>query len=174
MSIYRTAYDEAQDKLKVSSVGITVSKTTTRPANTTAYAVGDVVGEDPAANIVFNNVSSVSGATVIITGASLQARVGAIPSGYGNFRLHLYNTAPTAILDNAAFNLPSGDMQKYLGYIEFTTPEDLGDTLWTRVNNINLQVKLSGTSLFGILETRGAFTPTSGTVKELTLHLLEV
>lgn len=174
MSIYRTAFDESQDKLKISSLGGAVSKTTTRPANTTAYSVGDVVGEDPAANLVFNNVSSVSGATVIITGASLQARVGTTPSGYGNFRLHLYNQAPTAIVDNAAFNLPSGDRSKYLGYIEFETPEDLGDTLWSRVNNINMQAELSTTSLFGILETRSAFTPSSGAEKELTLHVLEV
>lgn len=153
----------------------------TRPNNTDAYIIGDVCGTSPATNIEFANISTQKGGDyagngVIITGASLEVDVNAIPSGMSGFRLHLYKSAPTAIADNAAYNLPSGDRLKYIGNIPIDTPEDLGDTLFSRNNNINMQIALAdgGNSIYGILETRGAFTPSAQTVKKVTLYVLEV
>lgn len=152
----------------------TSSVSKTRPNNTTAYTAGDVVGTDAATNMEFTNVASVAGASIIINRVGLRVDVNAVPSGMGAFRLHLYNAAPTAIADNAAYNLPSGDRAKYLGYIDIDTPIDLGDTLYVEMKNVGFNCTLVTTSIFGILQTIGAYTPTAEAVKTVTLSVLEV
>jgi hypothetical protein len=149
----------------------------TRPANTTAYTAGDVVSDSTSAPTIFEFTNiGYAGGRVVLQSASLRIDVGSVPAGMGAFRLHLYTSSPTAINDNAAFNLPAADRSKYVGYVELTTPQDLGDTLWSQTDYIGLQIKLdsASTSLYGILETRSAFTPTSAAVKTLRLNALEV
>lgn len=141
----------------------------TRPADTTAYTAGDVVGATAAA-IQFASVGPAA-ASVMITGAELEIDVSAIPSGMTSFALHLYNvTPPSALADNAAFDLAAGDRAAYLGKIDLGSPVDLGSTLYVSAENINKQVKLSGTDLFGYLVTAGAYTPNSAAVYKATLH----
>jgi hypothetical protein len=167
------------EAVNVTNGGSESSVSQTRPADTTAYAIGDVVGSSNTGAptvLTFTNVSVVAGSNVIITGLSLEVDVNAVPSGMGTFRLHLYDTSPTAIADNVAYNLPSADRAKYLGWLDIDTPVDLGDTLFVRMNNVNFKTKLatSSTSLYGILETRGAYTPSSGAVKVIRLNVLGV
>lgn len=151
------------------------SDTITRPANTTAYAAGDVVGESPAANLSFTSVQD-AGNGFVVLGARIRIDVNAIPSGMTGFRLHLYDAAPTAIADNAAYNLPAADRGKYLGYITLSTIRDLGDTVFVEEDNLNFTGKLASGSadLYGILETVGAFTPSSATVYTVTLNIAGV
>jgi hypothetical protein len=148
------------------------SATITRPANTTAYTALDVVSTEAGAVLEFTNMGQPNG-VVYITAASLRVDVAAVPSGMGVFRLHLYKTAPTAIADNAAFDLPSGDRAKYCGYLDIGTPIDLGATLWAQNDETRKQVDLSGTSIYGILQTVAGFTPTSAAVKTITLRATE-
>lgn len=141
----------------------------TRPSNTTAYTANDVVGATAAA-LTFPDIGPSQG-RIMITSASLEVDVSAIPSGMTSFTLHLYSvTPPSALADNAAFDLPSGDRASYLGSISLQSPATLGSTLYVEVNGINKQLKLAGTSLFGYLVTAGAYTPTSASVKVVTLH----
>lgn len=160
-------------QLTGSNAGKSVSASQTRPNDTTAYAVGDVVGQNPAANITFADVvpDASAGGTFVVLGAKLRIDVAAMPSGMSSFRLHLYNAAPTAILDNAAYNLPSGDRAKYIGYVEISGVQDLGDTLWVQAVSANLDGKLAAasTTLYGVLETRAIYTPTAQAVKTVTL-----
>jgi hypothetical protein len=152
------------------------SATQTRPAGTTAYSIGDVVGTIPATNMTFNNIAQKSGSGFVIMGANLEVRVADVPSGMAQFRLHLYNAAPTAISDNDAFNLVSADRDKYLGYIDMNTPVKLGDTLWSQNDNVNFKSKLTttSTSLIGILETRGTYTPSASTVKKVHIKAVSI
>jgi hypothetical protein len=94
----------------------------------------------------------------------------------GSFRLHLYDSSPTAIEDNSAYNLPSDDRSKYLGFIDIDIPQDLGDTLYIDMKNVNFQCKLAtnSTSLYGMLQTLNAYTPTAQAVKTLKIHVLGV
>lgn len=134
--------------------------TVTRPANTTPYGAGDVVGATAAA-ITFT-LSGPTAGSVMVTSASLEIDVSAIPSGMTSFRLHLYNvTPPSAYADNAVWDLPSGDRASYLGYIDLGSPADLGSTLFTQVDGVNKQLKLAAaeTAVYGYLVTTGAFTP---------------
>ena len=159
-----------------SITGEVVSASQTRPNDVTAYAALDVVGQNPAANMTFANVLPNAGGTFVVLGARLRIDVAAIPAGMSSFRLHLYNAAPTAIADNAAYNLPVADRAKYLGYVEISNVQDIGDTLWSQATGLNFMGKLAvaSTSLYGILQTVGAFTPTASVVKTVTLNIVAV
>lgn len=132
------------------------SPTVTRPANTTAYTAGDVVG----GAIEFKDIGPASG-DILILSAALRIHVTAIPAGMTSFRLHLYDvTPPSAIADNAAWDLPAGDRASYIGYVDVGSPADVGSTLHVQTDGINKPVRMGGSySLFGYLVSNGGFTP---------------
>lgn len=147
----------------------------TRPADTTAYAALDVVGATAAA-IEFTNIGPANG-HIIITDADLRIDVSAVPSGMAAFRLHLYSATPgSALADNAAFDIPSGDRATYLGYIDMPVPVDMGATLFSQpAPQVPKKVKMGATtSLFGYLQTIAAYTPTSAAVKAIRLNAVAV
>jgi hypothetical protein len=82
----------------------------------------------------------------------------------------LYNAAPTAIVDNAAFNLPVADTSKYIGYIQFDIPIDVGDVNITQNTNANIVCKSSTGVLYGTLVTDTAYTPSSASTATLVLR----
>lgn len=145
--------------------------TITRPANVTAYSAGDVVG----GAIEFVEAGFRT-ASLLLTSADLRVNVSAIPSGMTSFRLHLYSETPaSALADNAAWDLPSGDRAAYLGYIDLGSPADVGSTLYAQVDQVNKQIRLAGTSLYGYLVTNGAFTPAANSeVYVATLHSVDL
>jgi hypothetical protein len=83
--------------------------TITRPSNTTAYTAGDVVGDTGGSAIISLTAAGPTAGFVIIQSISLVFSDSTVPSGMGAFRVHLYSASPTAIADNAAFDLTSGD-----------------------------------------------------------------
>jgi hypothetical protein len=143
--------------------------TITRPADTTPYDAGDVVGATAAA-ISFPSLGPAAG-RIMITSVALEMDVTAIPAGMTSFRLHLYNvTPPSALADKAAWDLPAGDRASYLGYIDLGSPADLGSTLYVQADKVNKQVLLAGTGLFGYLVTTAGYTPASEAVHRVTLN----
>lgn len=130
--------------------------TITRPANTTAYTAGDVVG-----GVITFDGAGPYGAHALITSADLRPLIAAVPSGMTSFRLHLYTgTPPSALADNAAWDLPSGDRSVYAGFIDLGSPADLGSTLFCQVDAVNKHVLFGNErALYGYLVTNGAFTP---------------
>ena len=157
---------------------MTIKAQFTRPNDTTAYAAGDVVGPAVTGNLVFSSTDPTMklGENVIFNRASLRADVAALPTGMGSLRLHLFDSAPTAIADNAAFNLIEADRDKYLGYIDFDTMQDLGDTLYITMPSLNFQAKIgiTSTTLYGVLQTLSGYTPTASAVKTITLYTIGV
>jgi len=156
--------------------------TITRPDNTTAYTANDVIGiadsGTPAnAGSAIHTLSNIgpSGGYVLIQSVRLMIGNSSVPAGMGAFRLHLYMESPTAILDNAAFDLVSGDVGKYAGYIDLPAPQDFGSILVTQADYPGTLIKLAAgsTSLFAELETRVAYTPASGTLYDLRVLTLE-
>jgi hypothetical protein len=153
------------------TVAFDVATTITRPANTTAYTANDVLG-----GALDLGVLGPSGAAVMITSLQLEADIAAVPSGQTSWIVHLYNvTPPSAIADNGAFDIASGDRASYLGQIPLAALVDQGSTLYVESNIINKQVKLSGTHLFAYLVTVGGFTPNANSeVYKLTVHTVAV
>lgn len=148
--------------------------TITRPADTTAYTAGDVVGTSPAANIEFTNILPTAGEHFYITDAKIEVEKSAVPGGMDTFTLHLFDTAPTAIADNTAWTLLLADGGKYLGSIIFTVPVDLGTTLISFKNSLALKRKLaaSSTSIYGQLVTDAGWTPAASDVVNITLETI--
>jgi hypothetical protein len=131
----------------------------TRPANTTAYTAGDVVG----GVIVFPAMGSPAGDS-FITSVALRIHVAAVPSGMTSFRLHLYDATPaSAIADNSPWLLHANDLVSHLGYIDLGTPllpAANSAALYVRTTQINDQLRLrDGFTLYGYLVTNGGFTP---------------
>lgn len=132
---------------------------------TTAYAANDVAG----GALSFTTIGP-SGAEVTITSVELEIDTTGVISGETSYRLYLYSvTPPSAIADSSPWDLGSGDRASFLGFVDIGTPVDLGSTLYVRVDNVNAQVKLSGTGVFGYLVSAGAYTPTARVFK-VTLH----
>ena len=149
--------------------------TITRPSNTTAYTAGDVIGDAGGSAIISLTAAGPSAGFAIIQSVSLAFSDSAVPSGMGAFRLHLYSASPTAIADNAAFDLVSGERASYLGFIDLPTPSDFGSTLYTQTDYPGRLIKLgtASTTLFAELETRGAYTPVSASTVSVRVNLLE-
>ena len=135
--------------------------TITRPANVTAYTSGDVVGDTGGSAIFTLSSIGPSAGYVMVQSIELVLGISAVPSGMTNFRLHFYDASPTAIVDNAVFDVLSGDRTKYLGYIDLPSPVDLGSTCFTQIDYPGKMFKLASasTSLYCELQTIGGFTP---------------
>jgi hypothetical protein len=131
-----------------------------------AYGAGDIMQGARQ----FVNIGPATGGAVIITGARLRVDANAVVSGETSYRLHLYNvTPPSALADNAAWDLPSGDRASYVGFIDLGTVVDVGSTLWVEQTGLTKQVNVpTGGSLFGYLVTNGAFT-SGGAARNVTL-----
>lgn len=149
-----------------------------RTADTNAYTAGDVVGAatGSSAALEFDTIGPGLGGDVFITTARFEIDVNAVPSGMTSFRLYLYSaTPPSALGDNAVWDLPSGDRATFRGYIDLGSPVDLGSTLYVETLQINKQIGVpAGGKLFGYLVTNGGYTPGSADVFKLTLHTVAV
>ena len=173
---------DAGSSLTVDSKAYRSSVTITRPSNTTGYTAGDVIGiadsGTPAnAGSAIHTLTNIgpAGGYVMVQSVELLIGLSAVTSGMAGFRLHLYTASPTAVLDNAAFDLVSGEVANYAGFIDLPTPSDFGSMLYSQADYSGRLIKLASasTSLFAELETRGAFTPASGTVYTLRVKTLE-
>jgi hypothetical protein len=159
------------NKVVQSGLAYSAQNTIMRPANTTAYAAGDVVGAAAAA-INFASMGPAAG-FIKLNDADLRMDVNAVPAGMTSFRLHLYNvTPPSALADNAPWDLPAGDRAAYLGYVDLGSPVDVGSTLFVQTTGAGSKQITMGvsTSLFAYLVTNGGYTPGSADVMALRLN----
>lgn len=148
----------------------------TRPNNTTAYLAGQVCGQNPASVLTFENILPTPGAYFILVSLSLRIEVSSIPSGMTGFKLHLFDSMPTPLVDGAAFNVIAADKDKYLGYVLTDNVEDIGDELYIRMNNIGFIDKLAegSTTLYGQLSTISGYTPSANAVKVIKTRFVGV
>lgn len=151
----------------------------TRPADTNAYTANDVIGPTTSSSGAVHTISLVDldsnsfrGGDFIITSARFEQDVSSIASGETSFRLYLYNASPgSALGDNGAWDLPSGDRASFKGYVDLGSPVDLGSTLYVEANGINKQILIpAGGVLYAYLVTNGGYTPSSGATYKFSLH----
>ena len=161
--------------LAISGKAYRSAVTITRPSNTATYAAGDVVGDTGGSAIITLSNVGPSGGWVLVQSARLMIGRSAIASGMTGFRLHFYTASPTAIADSAAFNLVSGDVDDYAGYINLPTPQDFGSTIVAQSDYLGALIKLAddSTSLYAQLQTKSSFTPASATEYDLRVLTLE-
>ncbi len=111
------------------------------------FVLKDSRGALPAPGSTFSIVN----ASLRIDGATVETTA---------WRLHMFSvTPPSALADDAAFLLASGDRSSYLGYIDLAQVVDVGDTLYIEAFNIQKHLTLTGTSIFGYLVNGTTLTP---------------
>ena len=143
----------------------------TRPANTTAYAVGDAVTNSTSAPTVFELLAGKSnGDRLVITKAQVISNIkgATLPL----FKMWLFSTTFTSTNDNAALSIVDAQMQ--LGPIVI----DLDEQHYTAINSlvektlIQLPVSLekADMKLYGILEAQNVYTPGSEEVLTVILE----
>lgn len=166
---------DAGSSLTVDGKAYRATVTITRPSNTTAYTAGDVLGDTGGSAIITLSNIGPSGGYVLVQSVSLVFSDTAVISGMGAFRMHFYQTSPTAIADNAAFDLVSGERASYMGFIDLSAPTDFGSSLYTQVDYPGRLIKLAtgSTTLYAELETRGAYTPASASTIDVRVATLE-
>lgn len=148
----------------------------TRPNDTNAYTANDVIGTatGSTAALAFASIGPSHVAEFMVTTVELEIDITAVPSGMTSFRLYLYSvTPPSALGDNAAWDLPSGDRASFLGYVDLGTPVDLGSTLYVQSTGVNRQFSMPGNIggiLYGYLVTIGGYTPAAQSVFKVTIH----
>lgn len=167
----------------VSGAAYRAEVTITRPSNTTAYTAGDVIGIADAgtpanAGSAIHELANIgpAGGTILLQAVDLMVYVSSIPSGMTSFTMHIYDSSPTAILDNAAFDLVAGDRAKHVLEVSVGSPADKGATLNVRAPNLSEPIKLASgsTSLYFVLVTNGGYTPSSGAVKRVRAHAIAI
>ena len=119
-----------------------------------SHTAGDVNGA--AATFDLNAPAScvfeIMSASLLINNATIETTA---------WTLHLYSvTPPSALADDAAFNIPSGDQASYLGFISLAQVVDYGDSLYIESNDIGKRVQLAASGdLFGYLVNGTTLTP---------------
>jgi len=137
----------------------------TRPEDTIAYAVNDVVGPAVSGLLNLGNLGRVSGSSLYIVKARLMTNQSGNTAGY---RLHIYqDNTPVSIADNSQFALLWANRATRVGFIDFDpmSTEGTGSDCAMSLNkDIRLHVKcaVSSRNLYGVLVTKSIFTPNSG------------
>lgn len=163
--------------MPVYSASSSVALTRTNDAN--AYGAGDVVGAatGSTAAIEFKNIAPRGAKQIYIVGARFLIEDTALKASEASYTLHLYSiTPPSALGDNAAWDLTAGDRAYYLGSIALGTPVDLGSTLYVELTNLTKQITVqpgtsgAGPSVFGYLVTAAGYTPSASRVYNIELQ----
>lgn len=149
----------------------------TRPADTTAYASGDLIANSTTAGSVvpmqFTVAREAAGSFMIRRVKIATTNASALNT---QKRLHLYSAAPTpANGDNGAFS--TSGRSTYLGAFDVTIDRAFTDGacgFGVPVTGSDIVVKLAaGQIIYGLLEARSAITPVSAGTITTTLEVLQ-
>lgn len=170
---------DSTDAAKVVGLSAIVSANFTRPSDTTAYASGDLVANSTTAGSVvalsWSTAGRVAGNPAFITRARLKTSSTVLTNA--SFRLHLYAADPTASTgitngDNGAWLTK---IASYLGCIDIIVDKAFSDAAAGQgapsIGNMIAFVPGSGTTIYGLLEARAAYTPTSAEVLTVELEI---
>lgn len=135
----------------------------------TSHTGGDVVGgakefvllDSRGAPPAPGSTMTIQSASMLIAGGTQETTA---------WTLHLYSvTPPSAIADDAAFDIPSGDRASYLGNIALSQVVDHGSSLFIEMSNVQKQFTMTGTSVFGYL-VNGTTLSTQNVAHTVTLR----
>lgn len=153
----------------------------TRPADTTAYAAGDLVGNSTTAGSVTPLAIT---AARVAAGSLLASRVRLRKSGTeltaATFRVYLFSAAPTvANGDNGALSIAGS--ANCIGWADVsmatradsTTANPFSDGAFGFGDLNSLVALASGQTVWALIEARAAYTPASGETFAVTLEVAQ-
>lgn len=146
----------------------------TRPANTTAYAAGDLVANDTTVGnvvpLIFPRSKFRGKTSGRVTGASIHKSNATVTNA--NFRLHLFNAAKVLTNgDNGA--LVFSNLAGYIGAIDIdteATPTTAGGGAYKHSAEVKLAFGATG-NLYGYLEALEAYTPASAETIDVVIDV---
>lgn len=155
---------------------VRISATFTRPADATAYASGDLVANSTTAGSVvaltFTNVGRIAGAGGMIRRARIKKSGSSVTNA--SFRLHLYSSAPTTIAngDNGAW-LTDG-VANYIGSLDVTCDKVFSDgAVGNGIPTVGSEINFTSQTIYGLIEARGAYAPTTGETFDVSLEVIQ-
>lgn len=165
------------------------SQVITRPADTTAYASGDLVaGSTTPASVVPFQFQNVARAPNRLSGRIMGARLLKSTNVTANFtfRVHLFDRtpAPLAVGDNAALAFPNAAIPGYLDALDITSALPLAGATANAMGRAYPASPLfqgipftlpdpNNPSLFAVLEARGAYAPGNTETFQIFLDILQ-
>lgn len=163
--------------MKLSNFNVRNSAAFTRPADSTAYSVGDLVANSTTAGLVLPlevSVARFNGGSGCIIGAKLRKTDSSLTNAY--FRVHLFRSAPTVITngDNGAFAV--NNAAGYIGYIDMVMDVSLTDGA-IGVGSAGpgpfrvFETASNSKVLYALIEAKAAYTPASGETFTLVLEV---
>lgn len=152
----------------------TKSVSFTRPANTTAYTADDLVANHgTAGSVVVPHVAAARfpGGNGAIKGVQVTKSDPTLTNAA--FRVHFFTAAPTVTNgDNGAFAPTNGHAKGYLGHVDVTLDEAIGDAGMGRAAaDLQFDTVAPNADLYMLLEAKGAYTPASAEVFTIELEL---
>jgi hypothetical protein len=143
---------------------VTVGVEITRPADATPHAALDVVADTTTGlrAMTFTNMATIVGGNGIITKVRVMTDQKACVA---RFRLHLFDTLPTAIADNSPYLLLYANKTTAESYIDMPAMATEDSSNSTAAVSTNYYTRLpyvcaaADRNLYGILETLDIFTP---------------
>lgn len=152
----------------VSTAGYQVEAQTdvTRPADTTAYTANDAWADSTSAptsgGFTLTGAGRTSGGSGVIT--DIMFTSSAVPGTLLQGELHIFKSAPTAINDNAAWNLSDADAKLRIAIVPFTLLADANNSYY-HAQNLNIGYTCSGSAnLRFLIKVKNAYTPASAEV----------
>ena len=145
---------QIRDKLNTLSVGFYSWAIVSRANNTNLYISNDVYG----AKFTLTDFAPSTG-DFIITSVQITFNILTLPVGMGGFLLYLYSSSPTTILDNGTFSIDTSAnllAEIPLGVARLAPG---GGLVRLQADNLNLQRRAMGSTVYGYLVTQSSFTP---------------
>ena len=140
----------------------TATTTITRPADANAYTANDAFADSTtvptSGGFTLSSMCRTSGGSGVITDATIIYSTSSSVSG----TFYIYDSAPTAQNDNAAWSVSDSDQLKLVGTIPFVTVAD-GVNAVQNVQNLNMGYTCSGSAnLRYMVKITTGYTPASG------------
>lgn len=169
---------DAQGFIQTTAGGLVLpSSSFTRPANTTAYASGQLVANSTTAGSVVPlswTVARVAGGSGMVRRATVRKSGTSLTNA--QFRLHLYTVSPT-VANGDGGTLSSNQSVSHLGTMDVTVGQAFSDGAnGQAAPNVGGEISFAlsaGQTIYGLLEARAAYTPVSGETFQVTLEVLQ-
>lgn len=141
-------------------------KTITRPSNTTAYAIGDVINENGSTTPIQLDFPSIAPNPYVLVSSLISSNESGTPS----IDAYFYSTSFTIAADNAAFNPSDANAKDYfLGMISHVSWKAVtANKTSTAKPEAPFEITINDTSdspfgkVFVVLVAASAYTPISG------------
>jgi hypothetical protein len=154
---------------------VTCATDITRPADTTAYTANDAWSDSTSAptsgGFTLTSAARASGGSGVIT--DIYFLSSAVPGTLLQGEMHIFDSAATAINDNAAWNLSDADAKLRLAIVPFTLVADANNSYY-HAQNLNIGFTCVGTAnLRYLVKVKNAYTPTSAEVFTVRAKIIQ-